>query len=110
MIIWGIFWGAVLGLMWPNSGDEGWFLGALFGLFGGFSLRWAVRRELKSAHAKRQEKLQPQVSLPLPQTIVAAPGSARQRLPGWQYSSPGTSKARFATDRIPANGCRQRSR
>lgn len=39
MIIWGIFWGAVLGLIWPNSGDEGWFLGALFGLFGGFSLR-----------------------------------------------------------------------
>lgn len=47
MVIWSIFWGAVLGAMWPGSGDWQVFAGAFWGFFAGLSLRWVLRRELQ---------------------------------------------------------------
>ncbi|MDB5964251.1 MAG: hypothetical protein JWQ72_751, partial [Polaromonas sp.] len=52
MIIWGIFWGAVLGIFWPGMGDVGIFAGAFFGFFIGLSARWAVRREVAAQRKK----------------------------------------------------------
>lgn len=57
MIIWSIFWGAVLGWMWPGYGEFGVFLGGFLGFFAGFSLRWVVRSEVEAA----QKKQRPQV-------------------------------------------------
>ena len=54
MIIWSIFWGAVLGWMWPGYGDFGVFLGGFLGFFAGFSLRWVVRSEVAAAQKKHQ--------------------------------------------------------
>ena len=53
MIIWSIFWGAVLGWFWPGYGDFGVFLGGFLGLFAGLSLRWAVRAEVEVARRKQ---------------------------------------------------------
>ncbi len=64
MIIWSIFWGAVLGWMWPGYGDFGVFVGAFLGVFAGFSLRWVVRAEVEAV----QKKHRPQV--------ITAPASA----------------------------------
>lgn len=53
MLIWGVVWGAVLGLLWPDWGGDGWMPGALLGLAAGWSLRKAVRtvvrREIEAA-------------------------------------------------------------
>ena len=43
MIIWGIFWGAVLGSWFGGYGDFGPFVGGILGFFAGLSLRWAIR-------------------------------------------------------------------
>lgn len=63
MIIWSIFWGAVLGWMWPGYNDFGVFLGAFLGFFAGFSLRWVVRSEIEAAQKKHPR-------------VIAAPTSA----------------------------------
>jgi uncharacterized membrane protein len=50
MVIWGAFWGAVLGLMWPGHFDELRLVGALLlGALAGWSLQRAVRAELRLA-------------------------------------------------------------
>lgn len=48
MIIWGIFWGAVLGSWFGGHGDFGPFVGAILGFFAGLSLRWAVRSAIRT--------------------------------------------------------------
>lgn len=48
MIIWGIFWGAVLGSWFGGYGDFGPFVGAILGFFAGLSLRWAVRSAIRT--------------------------------------------------------------
>lgn len=56
MIIWGIFWGAVLGSWFGGYGDFGPFVGGILGFFAGLSLRWAIRSAIRTelqAHATK---------------------------------------------------------
>jgi len=56
MIIWGIFWGAVLGSWFGGYGDFGPFVGGILGFFAGLSLRWAIRSAIRTelqAHASK---------------------------------------------------------
>jgi uncharacterized membrane protein len=71
MIIWGIFWGAMLGWLWPGYGDAGPYLGAILGFFAGLSLRWVVRTEVQAASAKQRQQV----------PASAAPVSAAPRPP-----------------------------
>lgn len=50
MVIWGAFWGAVLGLLWPGYNEE-WRMvaGAILGSLAGLSLRRAVRTAIAKA-------------------------------------------------------------
>lgn len=48
MIIWGIFWGAVLGSWFGGYGDFGPFVGGVLGFFAGLSLRWAIRSAIRT--------------------------------------------------------------
>ena len=43
MLIWGAFWGAVLGALWPGWDDGAWVGGLLLGLLAGWTLQRAVR-------------------------------------------------------------------
>ncbi len=52
MVIWGIFWGALLGALWPGYGDWQMYPGAVLGMLAGLSLRWMVRREFAKQSAK----------------------------------------------------------
>lgn len=48
MVLWGVIWGAVLGVFLDrNHNDGGFVLGALLGAWAGYSLRKAVRREIE---------------------------------------------------------------
>ncbi|MCZ8255263.1 MAG: hypothetical protein O9327_06330, partial [Polaromonas sp.] len=62
MIIWSIFWGAVLGWFWPGYGDFGVFVGGVLGFFAGFSLRWVVRSEITAAQKKHSKIVAPQAA------------------------------------------------
>jgi len=58
MIIWGIFWGAMLGWWFrsPTHSDLGLFVGGFLGFFAGLSLRWMVRSAIRGelqAHARK---------------------------------------------------------
>ncbi len=69
MIIWGIFWGAVLGSWFGGYGDFGPFVGGVLGFFAGLSLRWTIRSAIRTelqAHAAK---------------AVAKPGVATQAAP-----------------------------
>jgi uncharacterized membrane protein len=70
MVIWCIFWGAMLGWFWPGSGDSGLVAGAFFGLLAGVSLRWVVRAEVEAGLKKFGE---------LARTTAASRASAASR-------------------------------
>ena len=59
MLIWGIFWGAVIGLVSSDFRGYGAWLGAFLGFFGGFSLRWVVRQELLKTPTARESAAHP---------------------------------------------------
>lgn len=75
MLIWGVIWGAVLGLLWPGR-DVIWpaLVGGLLGLIAGLSLRRAVRGEIS-----RQQRLLAASALPAaavnPSTATADTGA-----------------------------------
>ena len=46
MVLWGVVWGAILGLMWPGWDGAGTVAGAVLGALAGWSLRKAVRSEV----------------------------------------------------------------
>ena len=52
MVLWGIFWGFVLGRLWPGYGDWLGYVGGVIGFFVGWSLRWVVRREIAASQPK----------------------------------------------------------
>ena len=62
MVLWGVVWGAILGLLWPGWDGAEMVLGAVLGALAGWSLRKAVRSEVARAAA-----------LVPPATPVAAP-------------------------------------
>jgi uncharacterized membrane protein len=84
MILWGIFWGAVIGSF--LSGWGGW-LGGFFGFFAGWTLRMALRHEI----AKSQSKAPPALA----ETRPASPPQAVRD--GWEdqggWDAPGTAEA-----------------
>jgi uncharacterized membrane protein len=57
MLIWGVVWGAIVGLLWPGWDSDAWLVGAALGLAAGWSLRRAVRtvvrREIAAARPAR---------------------------------------------------------
>ncbi len=97
MIIWGIFWGAVLGSWFGGYGDFGPVVGGILGFFAGLSLRWgvrsAIRTELQAQAAKalvppaapaqvapaaedREQTAPPAVQMPVPSAPAPVPASA----------------------------------
>ena len=49
MVLWGVVWGAILGLLWPGWDEAGTVVGAVLGALAGWTLRMAVRGEVKAA-------------------------------------------------------------
>ncbi|HET6829456.1 MAG TPA: DUF2339 domain-containing protein [Ramlibacter sp.] len=77
MVIWGAFWGAVLGMLWPGYGDELQAIaGALLGALAGLSLRRAVRTAIRNAAAPAAQ-VQAQAPKPAvaPATAAAVPAA-----------------------------------
>jgi uncharacterized membrane protein len=77
MVLWGVIWGAVLGFLWRSySAEAQVIVGALLGGIAGFTLRAAVRNELRAQQALAAKPQQPAaVAAPVatpPQPIVAA--------------------------------------
>lgn len=52
MIIWGIFWGAVMGAFLQGYDGWGGWLGGVLGFFAGLTLRWALRHEIEASQKK----------------------------------------------------------
>lgn len=79
MIIWGIFWGAVLGSWFGGYGDFGPFVGGILGFFAGLSLRWAIRSAIRTelqaqaAKAAAQPTRAPQAAVAEDRPVAAAP-------------------------------------
>ena len=57
LIIWGILGGLTLGAFWPGSGELTSWVGIVVGLIAGLTLRWAVRREMRSQLADAENKI-----------------------------------------------------
>ena len=51
MVLWGVVWGAILGLLWPGWDEAGAVVGAVLGAIAGLTLRKAVRSEVARATA-----------------------------------------------------------
>ncbi len=79
MIIWGIFWGAVLGSWFGGYGDFGPFVGGILGFFAGLSLRWAIRSAIRTelqaqaAKAVAPPTLAPQAAVAEERPVAAPP-------------------------------------
>lgn len=74
MVVWGAFWGAVLGLLWPGHDSEFQFVvGAVLGALAGLSLRRALRSELQ-AQARLQQAGAAAPAVPMPQAATAPAG------------------------------------
>lgn len=82
MILWGIFWGAVIGSF--LSGWGGW-LGGFFGFFAGWTLRLALRHEI----AKSQLKAPPALAGTRPASPPQAVRESWEDQVGWD--APGTA-------------------
>jgi len=93
MILWGIFWGAVIGSFLSDWG--GW-LGGFFGFFAGWTLRMALRHEIAKSQSKAPPALagtrpasQPQAALSPSQPVMApAPVLAANGLPSARAEPP----------------------
>ncbi len=81
MVIWGIFWGAVAGALWPGYGDWQMYLGAVLGLFAGLSLRWMVRREVSKASAAITRRAAVEPAKPVAQAVPVTPEPAASASP-----------------------------
>lgn len=103
MIIWSIFWGAVLGAF---LSDYGLWLGAMLGFFAGFTLRWAVRHEIDARQkAWRLDAASAARSGASPasaasRTAGSAPDNEVQR-PGWLDTVPSPDPALAAAAPVP---------
>ncbi|HEX7889570.1 MAG TPA: DUF2339 domain-containing protein [Ramlibacter sp.] len=72
MVLWGIAWGALLGLLWHGYDWElHAVLGALFGAGAGWTLRTAVRNEMRKLQGAATEPVAPRAAATAP--IAAAP-------------------------------------
>jgi uncharacterized membrane protein len=56
-MIWGAFWGAALGALWPGYGNSSTFIGLFFGWFAGVSLRWVIRKIHQEQSASLRDQL-----------------------------------------------------
>ncbi len=73
MVIWGAFWGAVLGLLWPG-GEWAWqtLLGAGLGALAGRSLRAVVHREIQAPREPAPVEISPAAQVAMPQPVEPA--------------------------------------
>ena len=57
-VIWGIFWGGVMGTLWPAGYGLGPYAGGFLGLFAGLTLRFAIKKQVQhSTQALRAQVL-----------------------------------------------------
>lgn len=76
MVIWGLAWGAVLGLFWRGHDLElHVIVGGVLGALAGFTLRWAVRKEVA-----RQRVALPAAAIVTP-AVAAEPAAASAAVP-----------------------------
>lgn len=76
MVIWGAFWGAVLGLLWRGYGWESHVVGgAILGALAGLSLRRVVRKEIAAVRAAAAPA--PVAPPPVAAPVAATPAPAR---------------------------------
>lgn len=74
MVIWGAFWGAVLGLLWRGYGWESHVVGgAILGALAGLSLRRVVRKEIAAARAAAVPAAAPVAVTPAPAAVTQPP-------------------------------------
>lgn len=81
MIIWGIFWGAVLGSWFGGYGDFGPFVGGILGFFAGLSLRWAIRSAIRTELQAHTAKPIAKPAAPAAQAVPAAEEQAHTAPP-----------------------------
>jgi hypothetical protein len=62
LIIWGIFWGAIIGACWPGSSEEATSIGVIFGFLAGLSLHFAIKRQVAQGHKTLSQQLQAQIA------------------------------------------------
>jgi uncharacterized membrane protein len=75
-MIWGIFWGAVLGGLWPHSGDFAIYVGAFLGFFVGWSLRFVVKKLIAQQHALLSSQVHDEERVASPQPKAATSAQA----------------------------------
>ena len=80
MVLWGVVWGAILGLLWPGWGEAGTVVGAVLGALAGWSLRKAVRSEVKAA-AALDKATPPATPATPPRTLQTPPDFAPTEQP-----------------------------
>lgn len=81
MVIWGVIFGAVLGLLW-RGGDwsDHIVLGAMIGGLFGLSLRRSIRSEVRKALAEHQPLARAAEPVPMPAPIPAQPPQPPQAM------------------------------
>ena len=57
IVLWGIAWGAVLGMLWPQSGDLATYIGGFFGFFAGLTLHFLMKRLVAKQIAQQRSAL-----------------------------------------------------
>ena len=81
LIIWGILGGMTLGAFWPGGGELSSWIGIVFGLIAGLSLRWAVRHEMRSQLAAAEKKIKSELLAQLKAVNVVAGAEAAMMAP-----------------------------
>jgi uncharacterized membrane protein len=72
-IIWGIFWGFVLGSFWPGNDDFSGIFGGILGLLAGLSLRFVINLQVSISNEKLREQLSAQTAATIAATLVVSP-------------------------------------
>jgi uncharacterized membrane protein len=94
MVVWGVIWGAVLGLFWPGYSTELHMIaGAVLGGIAGLTLRSAVRNELA-----RQQALPAKPPIAV---AIAVPPAPPASMPPMEPVAARTSPAPAAAARLP---------
>ena len=105
MIMWGAFWGGVLGLLFGRDWEFQIFVGAVFGAMAGASLRGAIRKEIArqvARHGPATADLHDPGMAAAAELSASAAASAADRAmdtaPGDSPATPDTASARYQAD------------
>ncbi len=56
-MVWGVFWGVVLGAWWPGYGGWGSYIGGFLGFFIGLTLQFVIKQQVTASHADLRQQL-----------------------------------------------------